>query len=784
MALIFRIRSSELPADATVVGFRGVEAISALYRFEIGVQLPHAVELDLDALAGTRATLTIDAGEDASPYEVHGVIASAELVHAWAGQSLYQLVLVPKLWEATLTHHSRVFVDTSTPDIIEDVLKKSGLGGDDYELRLDGSYDPRTFVCQYQESNFAFVSRWLEREGMYYFFEQGDDHEKLVIVDAKSAHTELGDRPVRYVPMSGTDEPMKIEALVSFACRRAMLPADVLVRDYDYLKPSLDLRGEGTVDGLGRISVYGDNFRSNGEGKRLATVRAEAWLARRRVFAGHGRVFHLRPGYKLKLDEHPQPSLNAEYLCTELRHQGNLAAESELAKRLLGLEHPEQYRVDVTAIAADIQFRAERATPIPRIDGVITALVDGPSDSDYAQIDEHGRYKVKLLLDESELDDGKASTWIRMLQFHAGSPEGVHFPLRKGTEVLIVFLGGDPDCPLICGAVPNVQTPSPVTDGNHTFNVLMTGGRNHLVIQDLSDKQYVDLYSPKFESFLHLGHTHDDDYGNHTHEIVLNTEANCLFNIGGNQDIEVGGDLTEHVAGDVSETYDNDQDTYVGGDETIEVANDRDIEVGGDQTLEVACDYDIEVGGDMTIEVGGDRDIEVGGDQTVEVGADYDIEVGGDMTIEVGGDYDVEVGVDITFENGGAFVGQIGTTVDWSCAANWTQIVGGKYSCTPGETDFWTIGNEAKGTIGSTFEIFIGNKASVQIGNFLDASISNKLGLALGGVHIDLTAALKLEVTGGAKISANSAVVVEVDGAPKVETAATILQAAAMIMKL
>ena len=377
MADIFTIESDALPSGTHVVAFRGTEGISKLYRFEIGLLVKGGTEIDLDAATSARATLICQAAEAAAA-RIGGILAAVELVHARLDQALYRAVLVPAWWTATLTRHSRVFVDKSSTEIIEEVLGESGI---DFELKVTADYPKLEHVCQYQESNFAFVARWLEREGMYFYFEQGDAGEKLIITDSLDYHEALVDKPVRYVPLSGDEDVMALEALNVFACRRNMLPAEVALTDYDYRNPSLALRGEAAVDGNGAIVIHGENFRTNGDGERLAKARAEAFLCRRKVFHGSGRVFNLRPGYELTVEEHPQASMNATFLALELVHHGNQSGSSDQVKRLLGIEYDDEYRVDLVAIPEEVQFRPERTTPIPRIDGVLHAVADGPSDS-------------------------------------------------------------------------------------------------------------------------------------------------------------------------------------------------------------------------------------------------------------------------------------------------------------------------------------------------------------------------------------------------------------------
>jgi type VI secretion system secreted protein VgrG len=177
------------------------------------------------------------------------------------------------------------------------------------------------------------------------------------------------------------------------------------------------------------------------------------------------------------------------------------AAWGDLVKHV----YDDVYRVDLMAIAADQQYRHPSHTPWPRIDGFENGIVDGPASSEYAQIDDHGRYLVKFKFDEGTLKDGKASTFVRMMQPHGGAVEGFHFPLRKGTEVMFVFMGGDPDRPVIAGVVPNAQKPSPVLAVNHTQNIIQTGGHNFITLEDQSGSQYINIFCPVFETNLYLG---------------------------------------------------------------------------------------------------------------------------------------------------------------------------------------------------------------------------------------------------------------------------------------
>jgi type VI secretion system secreted protein VgrG len=232
-----------------------------------------------------------------------------------------------------------------------------------------------------------------------------------------------------------------------------------------------------------------------------------------------------------------------EYLVTDADHQGNQSISSPELRALTGIEEDKVYWVDVKAVPARVQFRSASNKAWPRIYGSESGTICGPLESEYAQLDEAGRYNVKFKFDESDLKDGKASTWVRMLQPHGGDIEGWHFPLRKGTEVIFTFLGGDPDRPVIAGVVPNLHTPSPVTRANHTTNVIQTGGRNRFELEDRAGHERITLKTPYANTMLRMGAPND------THNFIFRTDGSGLIHTGGNLDVNVGGVTTNVFIG-------------------------------------------------------------------------------------------------------------------------------------------------------------------------------------------------------------------------------------------
>ena len=459
----FSFKSKALPEETfTVVKFRGVEGLSQCYYFEIDLAST-SPDLDMDLVIGNPASFIIKRDDGDIPF--HGILTRFELHQAYKEHVFYKAVLQPRLAWLQNTHHNQVFLAKNTPDIISAVLEDSGLTSQDFELRLEKSYDQWDFVCQYQESHFDFISRWMEREGMYYFFEQDGPSEKLIVADSLDVHqkTPLGET-IQYAPPSGLEDAHQEEIITSLFCRQKRLPKKVTLKDYNYRTPSMKVAGQAEVTdaGLGEFYYYGDHIRTPEEGRRLADIRSESFLCREKLFIGQSTIPFLMSGYIFDLQGHFRPEFNREHLIIEVAHEGSQAAylTAGLEPENAGDDQETHYRNEFQAIPRTIQFRAEHKTPKARLFGTMNAHIDAEGSGKYAELDEHGRYKVVLPFDLSGRKDGKASARIRMMQPYGGADHGQHFPLHKGVEVLLTFIDGDPDRPVIAGPCPIPNTPA------------------------------------------------------------------------------------------------------------------------------------------------------------------------------------------------------------------------------------------------------------------------------------------------------------------------------------
>ena len=562
-------------ADDTLLVARvvGEEALSRPYRFEIELASLNG-SLDLDALLAAPAKLTIVGGTAAGGrasrrIEIHGALAEVEQLDDGPRWSNYRVALAPRLAAFALGQASRVFQDLPYPRIIAETLKNRGLTeGQDFEFRLSGQHPDREYVVQYQESDLDFLSRLAEHEGIYYFFEQGDRGEKIVFADNAGAPQPLPDGgKVRYRASAGMadfsaaaagGDAQHEEVVTSLVGKRTAAPEKVVLKDYNYRKPSVELKAEASADdkGRGTLYEYGEHFKDGAEGKALAQVRAEEVRCRARGFFGRGDVRALTAGATFTLEDHPRRDWNASFLVVAVEHRAAQSLDVGPAKR----DDEPDYANTFEAIPADVVFRPARTTPWPRIAGPINAVVDASGGGEYAEIDDHGRYRVQLPFDLSGKGGGKASRPLRMSQPYAGADMGMHFPLHKGTEVLVAHIDGDPDRPLIAAAVPNPETASPVTSQNQTQCAVRTGGGNFFVIEDTKGSQQIALSSPHAGTSLTMGANDGSKEG-----VALATGANLHEKIGGDENKQVDGSVAHLVNGNQSLVVAGNLDEKVSG---------------------------------------------------------------------------------------------------------------------------------------------------------------------------------------------------------------------------
>ncbi len=513
----FEFVADSVPADKfAVVNMKGYEAISKPFRFTLTLVSDDA-NIDMRKMLKDSSTLRIYSADGKTTVPYHGVLAEFEQLHQSSGYVFYRAVLVPRLWRLSLNRTSEVYLNEQTiPDILEMVLKDGQLVTSDFEQKLLGLYKQRSYVCQYQESHLDFLSRWMEKEGIYYFFDHDGAADKLMLVDDKHMHDATA-LPVSYRPEGELDTGNSLDAVQGFVCHRKPLPRQVVLQDYNYRKADLELKVSHAVsdDGFGDVMLYGENFRNEQEGHRYAKLRAEELICSGEVFAGEATAVGLRSGRFMALSHHYRETFNGQYLVTEIHHEGSQAgALLEGVKNSYGGNDGEtSYRNTFKAIPAGVQFRAERNTAKPRIAGTMSATVDAEGSGQYAELDEYGQYKVQLTFDRSDKAAGKGSARVRMATPSSGSGYGMHFPLHKGAEVLLSFIGGDPDQPVIVNAVPNSENKNPINNARPALGMVKTAAGNALTFDDTENQQSGTVYSPLGFSQWRVGQKFNDQIG-------------------------------------------------------------------------------------------------------------------------------------------------------------------------------------------------------------------------------------------------------------------------------
>ncbi|WP_437276502.1 type VI secretion system tip protein TssI/VgrG [Sorangium sp. So ce375] len=664
----FVVQSSALPSSTKLVAFHGTEGVSKPYRFELYLVMTNDVgqSFDMAAAVGQPVSISLERSDGGEPFLRSGVLGSIELINEFAGRSVFRATMVPRLAMLAMSFHSRVFTLQAIPTIIQAVLQKGGVT--DCALQLQGSYTAEEHVCQYRESDYAFVARWMEREGIYYYFEHGEGGETLVLVDDKSAHQPHGGKPIRYYPQPGGANTAK-DTFHAFTCRHDAMPGTVRLKDYNYATPAVPVTGQASVSpsGFGEVSLYGARFFSSGDGARLARIKAESLSATGVVYQAMGKAATVVPGYTFEIEDHPRAAFNTKYLTIEVEHWSNQAPDMPELRDFA--TWTENYRMEAKAIPVTTQFRAPQVTEWPRIYGTEIAIVEGAAVSEYAQIDTHGRYRIKFHFDESDLSGGKASTWVRMLQPHGGGIEGFHFPLRAGVEVMCAFEGGDPDRPAIVGVAPNALTPSPVTSGNNTRNVIQTGGRNRLELEDQAGQERVTLSTPYDNTYIRMGAPN----GGSSYEVK--SEGHAFTWIGGSSENIVGGNRTAITVG-ISEnivggfrlsitggyagnfiagyaqnvilgyrhsTIFGSEKTTVAGNRKTTIKGNRTTKIGGDDTFMLVGDRSATIRGNSGLRIMGKRNTQIRGkdDSTFFNGRETTVFVSNKSTINGTSETDV-----------------------------------------------------------------------------------------------------------------------------------------------
>lgn len=631
-----------------VVAFSGSEGISELFRFSVELASTDA-GVDFEKILGAAALLTIQG--DKEKRSLHGMVNRFEQSGKKGKWTFYRAGMVPAIWWLSQTAACRVFQNLPVPDILKKVFADKGIPADQVRFSLKGTYPSRDYCVQYRESDLAFVTRLMEEVGLFYFFEHTAEKHVLVIGDDPVVHVGIsGGEKVSY-RAPGTAGVSDQEHVSEFQWRQEIRTGAAELRDYDFKKPNLhlaqDAKAKKKTDGEDKLEFYDfpGKYVLPAEGGDLVKVRLEALRATRQLGSGRSDCRRLLPGYRFTLEQFDRSELNREYLLTRVSQSGS-------QPQVLGGDAPKDdrplYENAFECIPSDTPFRPARSVPRPSIRGSQTAVVVGPKGEEI-YTDEHGRIKVQFHWDREGKKDEKSSCWVRVKQAWAGAGWGMVFLPRIGHEVLVEFLEGDPDQPVVVGSlyngenVPPYPLPAEKTKSTIKSNSSTGGeGSNEIRFEDAKGSEEIYLHGQKDWTIAiendknqQIGHDETLTVGNDRSKKV---EKNQTEEIGENKTITVGKDHTETISGGA--TID------IAKNETVSVGENQDLTVGKNQTVSVGENQTISAGKNLSETVGENADVSIGKNLSLNVSKSSTSQIGENFTGNVSKKASVEVGED------------------------------------------------------------------------------------------------------------------------------------------
>lgn len=621
--------------DLLLQAFTGDEEMSRLFRFQLEL-ISDNNSLQAADVVGKNVTFGVNL-TDGTPRYFNGFISQFVAGDEEDGRRNYRAEVVPWLWFLTQTADCRIFQEMTVQDILEKIF--GDLGFSDFTFKLNLNHKTWEYCVQYRETDFNFASRLMEQEGIFYFFQHENGKHTLVLADHKGAYEDCGESEVSFFPTIGS-APVT-DHITTWEHRYEFRSGKVMQRDYNFKTPSTDLTTKTNsvvkLPGIDKYEVYDypGEYPDKGVGDGETKIRMEEIEAAHDVVLASSRCKTFTPGGKFKIDQHPAGSEKGKsFVITTIRH----TATEPLAYET-GAANGEDYRNSFSCIPDSVTFRSARLTTKPLVTGVQTAMVTGPSGEEI-YTDEFGRVKVQFHWDREGQRDENTSCWIRVSQVHAGrSFGGIDLP-RIGEEVIVAFLEGDPDQPIVVGRVYNAEALVPfklpdekVVSGMKSNSTKGGGGYNEYVMNDTKGNELIREHA-QFDK--------DSTIENDLREHVLNNRSRDVsvdetIAIGANQKIDVGGNRVIAVVGNQQITISgNEKETYQANHSTDVAANQK-TTVGAKQDVTVASDRILTVGANRTTNVASNDSLTVGGKETISVTGEASITSAASITLSVGG---------------------------------------------------------------------------------------------------------------------------------------------------
>ena len=647
--------------------FTAVEELGKPFQFNLQLRSTQE-DIDFEALLGQNASVRLATSVSEQRY-FNGHITKFSQGPNKEGFATYTATLSPWLWFLGLTRDCRIFQEQTAVDIIQAVFRDNGYS--DFELRLSNEYREREYTVQYRESDFNFVSRLMEEEGIYYFFQHEEDKHTLILSDGYSSHEMIpAYTSIPFYPKDAAT--VRDEEVINFwEHTRQVLTGSVALNDYDFKKSRADIHNNYTYPEAheksdAELYDYPGRYLELDEGKHYARMRQEEIHGNYAVIKGTSTAREFTAGGLMKMDKHPRQDQNIEYLITYAIHEADQDAFGSTQKGGSGFSYSNDFKV----IESHTPFRTE-LRPAPKVDGPQHALVVGPAGEEI-YCDEYGRVKVQFPWDRYGENNENSSCWIRVSQNWAGGSWGHMAIPRIGQEVIVDFYEGNPDKPIITGRTYNDSTkvpyPLPASKTKMTIksNTHKGTGFNELRFEDEAGQEEVFIHAQKDQNNIVLNNE------------TTNVGVNRTENVGNDETISIGNNRTETVGVDETITIGSNRTENVGANETITIGSNRTESVGANEKIDIAINRTESVGANESISIGSNQSLKVGGNQTetvskakaetialakaLSIGVGYQITVGAAMNTSVGLNSSEQVGITKKITAGNRFELQVGAS--------------------------------------------------------------------------------------------------------------------------
>ena len=595
MARVFELSTPLGPDVLLFRALRGREELARLSAFDIWAVSKRS-DIPPSGLLGKSVTVTVERGGGGYRY-LNGYVTGFAQDRMVGSYYQYRLTVHPWLWFLTRTADCRIFQDKTVPQIIKEIFAEHPVAA--FEDALNGQYAAREYCVQYRETDFNFVSRLMEEEGIYYFFDHRDGRHVLTLIDSPSGHKVLeGKATIRfYAP--GQQVRVEEELIHAWAFAQCIQPGVMALDAHDFTKPKVDLAVKAQVIQKHEHAEY-EIFDWSGEylemnsGERLSRVRADELHTEFERAEAQANVREIAVGRLFTLTSAPRPDQAGEHLI--------VSAEYDLRDNAYetSAEEPTTYHCAFTTIPSRQQFRPARLTPSPPIQGPQTAVVVGPAGEEI-WCDKYGRVKVQFRWDRYGKANESSSCWLRVAQNLAGRRWGMVFIPRIGQEVVVAFEEGDPDHPFIIGSLYNGQDMPPYPLAEHktktvifkSNSTLGGNGFNEIRIEDKKGQEQVFIHAER-NADLRIKKNRFETIGDHSHLIM-----------GKDHLVEVKGDRHDHVVGDENKKVDGIVSLEAGMDIQEKAGMKHALSAGMEIHLKAGLNVVIESGTTLTLKVGG-----------------------------------------------------------------------------------------------------------------------------------------------------------------------------------